>query len=84
MEEEFGNLTNNLARWVLNYQISMNANNDLLTILRQYGHPEMPKCTRTLLKTQRQVQSEIKCGGDYICLAIANSISRVFASNPYI
>ena len=44
----------------------------------------MPKCTRTLLKTQRQVQSEIKCGGDYICLAIANSISRVFASNPYV
>ena len=84
MEEEFGNLTNNLARWVLNYQISMNANNDLLTILRQYGHPEMPKCTRTLLKTQRQVQSEIKCGRDYICLAIANSISRVFASNPYV
>ena len=32
VEEEFGNLTNDLARWVLKYQISRNASIDLLTI----------------------------------------------------
>ena len=44
----------------------------------------MPKCIRTLLKTQRKVHSEIKCGEDYIYLGIANGISIVFASNPYL
>ena len=68
MEEKSveGNLTNDLPRWILKYQTSRDARNDLLTILRQYGHPEMPKCARTLLKPQRQVHTEIKCGGDYI------------------
>ena len=37
-----------------------------------------------LLKTQRQVHTEIKCGGDYIYIGISNGISRVFASNPYL
>ena len=50
VEKEFGNFTNDLDRWVLKYQISRNASNDLLTILRQYGDPEMPKCTRNLLE----------------------------------
>ena len=54
VEEESGNLTNGLARWVFKYQISRNVSNDLLTILRQYGHPEMPKCTRTLLKNAKR------------------------------
>ena len=86
VEEESveGNLTNDLSRWILKYQISRNASNDLLTILRQYGYPEMPKCARTLLKTQRKVHTEIKCGKDYIYLGISNGISRVFASNPYL
>ena len=86
MKEEFveGNLTNDLARWILKYQVSRNAKNDLLTILRQYGHLEMPKYTRTLLKTQRQVHTEIKCGGDYIYLGISNGISIVFISNLYL
>ena len=84
MGEEFGDLTKDLARWVLNYQISRNTSNDLLTILRQNGHFEMPKCTSTLLKIQRQVHTEIKCGGDNIYLGISNGISRVFASNPYL
>ena len=41
------------------------------------------KC-QNVLKTQRQVHTEIKCGGDYIYLGISNGISRVFASNPYL
>ena len=86
MEEEFveRNLTDDLTGWILKYQVSRNASNDLLTIIRQYGHPEMPKCTRTLLKTQRQVHTEIKCGGDYIYLGIFNGIFGVLASNSYL
>ena len=34
VEEEFENLTNDLAQWVLKYQISRNVSNNLLTILR--------------------------------------------------
>ena len=44
----------------------------------------MPKCTKTLLKTQKPVHSEIKCSGDYFYVGISIGISRVFASNPYL
>ena len=40
-----------LAKLILKYQISKNASNELLTILRQQR-------TKTLLKTQRQVHTE--------------------------
>ena len=57
MEEEFvkGNLINDIARWIVKYQLSKNIRYDLSTILRQHGHPEMSKCIRTLPETQRQV-----------------------------
>lgn len=53
VEEEFveGNLINDLARWILKYQLSKNIRYDLSTIFRQHGHPEMSYCIRTLPET---------------------------------
>ena len=56
--------------------------NDLLKILRENEHPELPKCTRTILKSPKIVATEDKRGGDYIYLGIANGITRTLAANP--
>ena len=53
-----------LAQWATKSRCSRGSINDLLSILRKYGNNELPKDTRTLLKTPRLVQQENKCGGD--------------------
>ena len=75
-------LEGELAGWVLKNKITRNATNELLDILRRNGHDELPKCTRTILKTPRSVLSKEKCGGDYIYLGIANGISRCLMTRP--
>ena len=80
-EEEPG-LVTKLAKWILKYQISRTASNELLAILRQSGHDDLPKCTRTILKTPRTVLCEQKCGGEYVYLGISNGISRSLAIFP--
>ena len=73
-------LAADLVDWILKFQIRRNASNELLSILRKHGHDELPKCTRTILKTPRSISSEKKCGGDYKYLGIANGISRKLAA----
>ena len=53
-----------------------------MKILRNFGYNELPKDTRTVLKTERRIVTEVKSGGKYIYLGIADSINRVLASNP--
>ena len=48
---ESSNLTDELRFWVLHHNISTNATNAILTILRQHHH-NLPKDTHTLLKTK--------------------------------
>ena len=50
---ESSNLTDELRFWVLLHNISINATNAILTILRQHHH-NLPKYTHTLLKTKTQ------------------------------
>ena len=78
--EELG-MVNELAKWILAFKISRSASNKLLQILRQNGHGDLPKCTRTILQTPRCVASEKKCGGDYIYLGIARGITRTLNAN---
>ena len=46
-------LTDELRFWVLQHNISTNATNGILTILRQQHH-NLPKDTHTLLKTKNK------------------------------
>jgi len=67
-ENEQPCMVNELAKWMLTFKISRTASNELLGILHRNGHADLPKCTRTILQTPRDVASEKKCGGDYVYL----------------
>lgn len=49
----FSTLATALIVWALKFAISHNALTVLLTILRRFGHEELPKQAKTLLKTPR-------------------------------
>ena len=74
-------LVDKLAKWILMHKITRTASNDLLKILRESGHIELPKCTRTILQTPRNVLSQEKCGGNYIYLGICRGLKRILAHN---
>lgn len=50
--------------------------------MKQHGHSHLPKCTRSVLKTPRRVETELKCGGEYVYLGISNGTTRVLNTNP--
>ena len=54
----------------------------LLLILRDHGHEDLPKTARTLLKTPRSVHGEIKCGGEYVFLGLTQNLKRILHDNP--
>lgn len=43
-------LGEDLAKWILTYNISRSASNDLFKVLHKHGHNDLPKCTRTILQ----------------------------------
>ena len=70
------NISKELSEWILRNKITRTASNELLSILRKHGHNELPKCTRTLLKTPRNYSIKAKCGGSYIYLGLQRGITR--------
>ena len=62
-----------LTSWVNHYRPSREAINDLLKILSKRGLP-VPKDSRTLLKSPREVSVVSKCGGTYSYLGIKAGI----------
>lgn len=66
-ENDSKDLCSDLSDWALQHNITTRAQNDLLRILRLHNM-NVPKDSRTLLKTPRSGSIEIKqcSGGDYI------------------
>lgn len=62
-------------------KITRNASDQLLSLLKDYGHDQLPKCTQTLLKTPQNVSINEKCGGGYVYLGIATCIKRIISDN---
>ena len=48
-------LASQLAKWMLRNRITRSASDELLAILRLNGHEDLPKCSRTILRTPRNV-----------------------------
>jgi hypothetical protein len=67
-----------LSQWAVRNNITRNAVNELLHILRCNGHA-LPKDARTLLKTPRCTPSVKKCGGEYVYFGIEAGILNVLA-----
>ena len=75
-QENEATLKGNLAEWVVKNQTSHSATNELLEILRSFGHEELPKDVRTLLKTPRHIAVKEKCGGEYIYFGLETCILK--------
>ena len=49
-----------LAKWVVRNQISNIATNELLKLMRSFGHDNLPNDVRTLLNTRRSIEVKFK------------------------
>ena len=78
------NLYEKLAEWVVINQTLHTATNQLLCLLRNSGHLELPKDVRTLLKTPRNIPLQHKCGGDYIYFGLETNILKHCSDFPEI
>ena len=80
-EHEVGNddetsIADDLATWSNEHQIKQKAADDLLKLLRNHGHMDLPSSARTLLKTKRDVKTEFKSGMEYIYLGLKESLLK--------
>ncbi|XP_057291715.1 uncharacterized protein LOC130656398 [Hydractinia symbiolongicarpus] len=85
LSDAMGNITlsEELASWAVRNRVTRNSVNELLDILRKNGHT-LPKDSRTLLKTPRNVNTDSICAGKYVYLGIENGIRRMLLNNPNI
>ena len=73
-------LRGDLATWATKNKCQRTAVNELLQILRGQGLC-LPKDSRTLLQTPREVVTSSKCGGQYIYLGIEAGITDILSRN---
>ncbi|KAB0801293.1 hypothetical protein PPYR_05647 [Photinus pyralis] len=76
-------LSNDLRQWLIEFNISHQAGNKLLSILGNHNIKNLPKDTRTLLKTPRSVQIIPVSPGHYVHFGIRvgllNSLQKYFS-----
>ncbi|XP_028417018.1 uncharacterized protein LOC114544776 [Dendronephthya gigantea] len=73
-------LRGKLATWATKNKCQRTAVNELLQILRGQGLC-LPKDSRTLLQTPREVITLSKCGGQYVYLGIEAGITDILSKN---
>ena len=71
------NFKTTLAKWMTKNNITQNASDDLLKLLRESGHPNLPKTARSLLRTPRDTQTEDKSGMEYKYLGLIPALKGV-------
>ena len=59
-------LSNKLRMWIIEENITRSAADKLLCILKESGHPDLPKSSETLLKTCRSTVIRIVEPGQYL------------------
>ena len=70
-------LQEQLASWATKNKCTRASINELLSILKNHGHKDLPIDSRTLLKSPRYVESLYLSGGKYLYLGIYNGVSRL-------
>lgn len=74
-------LKNDIAAWVISYNIPHNASNALLKILNQHTSYNIPLDTRTLLQTPRQTNILKVCEGEYFHFGLHDIIKKMLLKN---
>ena len=67
-------LSDDLISWVNKFQVRHNAVDELLQIPKKHNHDHLPSTARTLLKTTRDVQIQMKSGMEYVNLGLLNTL----------
>jgi len=62
-------LQSDLAQFMVSQHLTRSSCNELLAVLRKHGLP-LPKDSRTLRKTPRNVSTSSKCGGQYVYFGV--------------
>ena len=75
------NLQLDIARWSAKLTPTRQSLDDLIMVSNDHGH-KLPKDSRTILKTQRSVDVEEKCGGKHAYVGIASGLFKYISSNP--
>ena len=70
-------MAQDLRQWVLEERVEHSKTRKLLHILRGHGL-EVPKDSRTLLRTPKEVHYEDKCHGKYAYLGIQQGVNEIF------
>ncbi len=81
-EVEDNSLQDELITWINAFQIKHNAVDSLLKVLKGHGHPELPKTARTLLRTARNVEIQMKSGMEYVCFPLRAEILKQLRRYP--
>ncbi|KAL7825115.1 hypothetical protein AOLI_G00323220 [Acnodon oligacanthus] len=76
--EEPGSLIHSLCNWALTFGVSLIAPTALLGLLRFYN-PDLPKDTRTLLRTKTDLSIQKRCGGLYYYFGFLSSIKNMLS-----
>ena len=75
-ENSLQGFEDDLATWVKNFGVCHNAVDSLLKLLRQYGHSTLPKTTRTLLKTKRNIEIDNVSGMEYVYFGVGKELLK--------
>ncbi|XP_077075167.1 uncharacterized protein LOC143726066 [Siphateles boraxobius] len=75
-------LCSDLADWAVTNNQSHKSLNDLLQVLRNHGHNDLPKDSRTLLCTPKVVERQARCNGEYIYYGLETGIRRTLLQCP--
>ena len=75
-------LAEDLAKWANNFRVKHNALDDLPTILKSAGHPNLPSSARTLLRTARTITVQSKSGMEYLYFPLSEEIKKNVARYP--
>jgi len=62
-------LQSDLAQFMVRQHLTRSSCNELLAVLRKHGLP-LPKDSRALRKTPRDVSTSLKCGGQYVYFGV--------------
>ncbi|CAC5378361.1 unnamed protein product [Mytilus coruscus] len=75
-------LSDDLAAWINEFQIKHNAVDNLLKILQKHGHSDIPSTARTILKTKRNIVTEMKSGMEYLYYSLSDQLINVIDKYP--
>ena len=80
--EDQNSLKDDLAAWANKHSIKHNHIDDLLKIMQNHGHVELPSTARTLLKTPTIIEVQVKSQMEYVYFPIEGQLLKYLRIYP--